>query len=252
MSETSVLDLREIILRGRIALGLSARALAEKAGVSHSYISQIERGIIRRPSLLVLKRLSQLLPGISYSDLLKVAGYGQGMTARSETIIETDRQREIAQRLWEAAAEISKDAAGIVAAGFCSLPLCSTVPASFGVAAAEVAQDGDVERVLVHEARLRGDKQAYALRVFGDSMVDVGILEGDIVIVSPASAWRSGDICVVRLNGTEHSLKRLVIQDELIILQPCNSKYAPMVLPPERQAELHVYGKVIHCERSFP
>lgn len=233
-------------------MGYSARALAEKAGVSHSYISQIERGIIRRPSLLVLKRLAEALPGTNYPKLLAAAGY-----LTPERIISSDedgchdRQRSIAEKLWEVAEELTRQAGGVNGKEFRSVQLYSSVPASFGLAAAEPAPQDERERVLIHESRLRGDPDVYALRVYGDSMSEAGILEGDIVIVSPRSQWRSGDVCVVRINGGEHSIKRVVTQGELVILQPCNSRYEPVAVPPERQGELHVCGKVIHCERSF-
>lgn len=253
MNETkSTGELRGLVLRERLAMGLSARALAQKAGVSHSYISQIERGIIRRPSLLVLKRLAEALPGASYTKLLAAAGY-----LAPESFINDDedgcrdRQRTIAEKLWEVAGELTRQSSGVASMEYRSVQLHASVPASFGMVTAEPAPQDERERVLIHESRLHGDPDAYALRVHGDSMSDAGILEGDIVVVSPRSQWKSGDVCVVRLNGGEHSIKRLVMQGELVILQPCNSRYEPVAVPPERQGELHVCGKVIHCERSF-
>lgn len=253
MNETKATgELRNLVLRERLAIGYSARALALKTGVSHSYISQIERGIIRRPSLLVLKRLAEALPGASYAKLLKAAGYiaPESFVNEDEDCCR-DRQRTIAEKLWEVAGELTRKPEGAAGAEYRSVQLYSSVPASFGLAASEPVPQDDRERVLIHESRLRGDPDAYALRVHGDSMTDAGILEGDTIIVSPRSQWRSGDVCVVRLNGGEHSIKRLVMQGELVILQPCNSRYEPMAVPPERQSELHVCGKVIHCERSF-
>ncbi len=253
MKETAIANsLREIVLRGRLALGCSARELAKRIGVSHSYVSQIERGIICRPSLLVLKRLTQALPAISYADLLSASGYCGVAEEISGAAQSHERQRAIAERLWEVAGELTRQAADAGTGEFRSLPLLSSVPASFGVAAAESLPQNDCESAHIHESRLRGDAGAYALRVHGDSMADAGILEGDIVVVSPRSQWKSGDICVVRLNGGEYSIKRVVAQGELIILQPCNSRYEPLAVSPECQGELHICGKVIHCERSFP
>jgi SOS-response transcriptional repressor LexA len=253
MNETRATgELRGLVLRERLAAGYSARALAEKVGVSHSYISQIERGIIRRPSLLVLKRLAEALPGANYSRLLAAAGYCSPESFIGDNEDSScDRQRTIAEKLWDVAGELTRQAGGVASVEYRSIQLYSSVPASFGMAAAEPAPQDERERVLIHESRLRGDPDAYALRVHGDSMSEAGILEGDIVVVSPRSQWRSGDVCVVRLNGGEHSIKRLVMQGELVILQPCNSRYEPMAVPPERQGEMHVCGKVIHCERSF-
>mgnify|MGYP005653995041 CR=1 FL=1 len=107
------------------------------------------------------------------------------------------------------------------------------------------------ETTRIHEGKLNGDKDAFALRVRGDSMVEAGILEGDLVIVSPNTPYKSGDICVVRIGGGEHSIKRVVFQGNLVILQPCNSSYEPIVLDENSRQDLHVYGRVIHVERSF-
>ena len=69
----------------------------------------------------------------------------------------------------------------------------------------------------------------YALVVKGDSMMDIGILDGDTVIIKPADTARDGDIVVALIDDNEATLKRLRHIDETIIeLIPENSSMQPM------------------------
>jgi len=257
------MDLKSIVRRGRLELGLSARALAQTIGVSHSYISQIERGVIKRPSPMVLKRLAETLKVVPYWEFLRACGYTYGTEGeeRGESAIESverlgdKRRHTLAKRLWEVAAELGHTDAMPPVAGasaYRRVPVFTTIPASFGAGSQAVVLEYDeVETTRIHESKLNGDTEAFALRVKGDSMVEAGILEGDLVVVSPNTPHRSGDICVVRISGGEHSIKRIVLQDDMVILQPCNSNYEPIVIEEGSKDDLHIYGKVVHVERSF-
>ena len=76
------MNLREIVRRGRLKLGLSGRKLAESIGVCHSYISQIERGTISRPSPAVLKKLAEVLPDVDYWELLELCEHAEAGEVR--------------------------------------------------------------------------------------------------------------------------------------------------------------------------
>jgi len=257
------MNLKTIVRRGRLELGMSARALAQTIGVSHSYISQIERGVIKRPSPMVLKKLAETIPGVPYWEFLKACGYMRGKeeedlgekSVNATGKLGDNRRRMLAKRLWEVAAELSHADATPECArerGYRRVPVFTSIPASFGGGSQAVILEYDeFETTRIHESRLNGDEEAFALRVKGNSMVEAGILEGDLVVVSPNTPYKSGDICVVRISGGEHSIKRIVLQDDLVILQPCNSSYEPVVIEECSKDDLHVYGKVIHVERSF-
>lgn len=73
MNESKHSDLGEFIRQQRERANLSLRRLAEKAGISNPYLSQIERGI-RKPSAEILKSLSRALE-ISANSLYKKAGW---------------------------------------------------------------------------------------------------------------------------------------------------------------------------------
>lgn len=70
----------------------------------------------------------------------------------------------------------------------------------------------------------------FALTVKGDSMIDAGIFEGDIVFIKKQSFVQNGKIAAVLLtDSNEASLKKFYKTKDNIILQPCNSEYEPIV-----------------------
>lgn len=104
-----------------------------------------------------------------------------------------------------------------------NLPLVSAVPA--GKLAMNFPPDYVDDYITVEDVK---DAQAFALRVKGNSMAP-RIEDGDTVIVSPAQEPRSGDICVVRVNG-EDTLKKVKFEGSYIHLIPLNPDYEPMTV----------------------
>ena len=72
-----------------------------------------------------------------------------------------------------------------------------------------------------------GDPSCFALRVRGDSMINAGILNGDMVVVRPQQTADDGQIVVARI-GDEATVKRLRLQDGQVWLMPENDAYAPI------------------------
>lgn len=85
----------------------------------------------------------------------------------------------------------------------------------------------------------------FALHVKGDSMVNAGILDGDIVIVNQTPVAENGEI-VVALIDDEATVKRFYQEDDHIRLQPENDKYAPIIVD-----GCSILGKVITLIRSY-
>ncbi len=72
-----------------------------------------------------------------------------------------------------------------------------------------------------------GDPSCFALRVRGDSMVNAGILSGDMVVVRPQTSADDGQIVVARI-GDEATVKRLRRRDGQVWLMPENEAYSPI------------------------
>ena len=91
----------------------------------------------------------------------------------------------------------------------------------------------NVESVPINEM-LIGENR-YALQVKGDSMIDEGILDGDIVICDKRDTAREGEIVVALIDQQEATLKKIHFsKDKKIILIPANSSHKPMTYSPTR------------------
>lgn len=88
----------------------------------------------------------------------------------------------------------------------------------------------------------------FMVRVCGDSMIDAGILDGDILVVDRSREAASGKIVVAVLDG-ELTVKRLVRSGGRLLLVPENEAYAPMEIAEGR--ELLVWGVVTGVVRRF-
>lgn len=80
------------------------------------------------------------------------------------------------------------------------------------------------------------------LKVKGDSMIDAGIVDGDLVLVHRGVEVKSGDIVVAMLNG-EFTLKRFIVEKKRIFLKPENSSYSLIEINSKDTFE--IFGKVI-------
>lgn len=100
------------------------------------------------------------------------------------------------------------------------------------------------------DPRLGGTPEAFFLEIHGDSMQGVGILEGDLVLVEPASQRdiRNGEIIAARLGG-EATVKRYFRRDEKVVLEPANPDFAPMLV--HEYDDFAVLGRVMGLFRRF-
>ena len=95
------------------------------------------------------------------------------------------------------------------------------------------------EGSLTLDANLIKNQESFALRVNGDSMINAGILDGDIVVVRLQQGADNGDI-VVALMGEEATVKRFYREKDTIRLQPENPAMAPIY-----STDVDICGKVI-------
>ncbi len=120
------------------------------------------------------------------------------------------------------------------------LPLVGQVSAGQPVLAEE-----NIEDYVQTPSFAGGDKGGYLLKVRGDSMKNVGILDGDVVVVEPQNVAEDGDI-VVALLGEEATVKRFFREPDHVRLQPENDAMAPI-----RSPDVRVMGKVVGLMRSI-
>jgi len=107
------------------------------------------------------------------------------------------------------------------------LPLVGSVAAGLPIEAIE-----NVESYVTIPEVLRRKKPTFLLRVRGDSMIDAGILDGDLIAVRKTQTANIGEIVVARIED-EVTVKRLQKQGANAVLEPANDNYQPIILPAE-------------------
>jgi len=88
----------------------------------------------------------------------------------------------------------------------------------------------------------------FALEVRGDSMIEAGILEGDVALIRRTEAADTGDIVVALIDDEEATLKRFRRRGASIALEPANTSYEVRILPPTR---VRIQGKMVGLFRRY-
>ncbi|MGI8527708.1 MAG: transcriptional repressor LexA [Pseudolabrys sp.] len=88
----------------------------------------------------------------------------------------------------------------------------------------------------------------FALEVRGDSMIEAGILDGDIALIRRSEAADTGDIVVALIDDEEATLKRFRRRGASIALEPANTSYEVRILPPNR---VRIQGKLVGLFRRY-
>lgn len=101
-----------------------------------------------------------------------------------------------------------------------SIPLLGTIAAGLPILSEE-----NIEKMIpVAKSMLRTGKNYFALRVRGDSMIEAGILEGDIAIIESCTTCENGEIVVAVIEDSI-TLKRFYKETNRVKLQPENKNY---------------------------
>jgi repressor LexA len=93
-----------------------------------------------------------------------------------------------------------------------------------------------------------GTGEHYALEVRGDSMVEAGILDGDLALIQRNQTADTGDIVVALIDDEEATLKRFRRRGASIALEPANTAYEVRILPPNR---VQIQGRLIGIYRKY-
>ncbi|MCB9989155.1 MAG: transcriptional repressor LexA [Rhodospirillales bacterium] len=130
-----------------------------------------------------------------------------------------------------------------IAHAFESIPLYGKIAAGSPIEA--IRDEGEMIDI---PPSLLGNGAHYALRVEGDSMINAGINDKDIVIIERAERTEQGQIIVALVDDLEVTLKRFRRAGNRIILEPENDNYEPWVLEPER---VKIQGRLVSLMRTY-
>lgn len=109
-----------------------------------------------------------------------------------------------------------------------------------------VLADERIETVLPLPAELIGNQVSFILTVRGDSMINAGIHEGDLLIVAQQNTAINGDIVVALVDGEDATVKRFYKEADHVRLQPENDAYEPILTK-----NVQILGKVVGLYRHY-
>lgn len=119
------------------------------------------------------------------------------------------------------------------------IPLLGEICAGDGIFAEENFED------YIYNNQIK--EADFALTVKGDSMIEAGIFEGDIVFIKKTPIVRNGAIAaVLLLDSNEATIKKFYKKDSHILLQPCNSHYEPIIT-----RDILILGECVGIFRKF-
>lgn len=194
--------------------------LRSKSGIHRLITALEERGFIQR-----LAHRARAIEVVKMPDALG----GKGFTPK---VIEGDRTDPPPNAMpVEAVHAMEVPVMGRIAAG--------TPIEAISQVSHHVAVPGDM---------ISGKSDHYALEVKGDSMIDAGINDGDVVVIREQTTADNGDIVVALVEGQEATLKRYRRHGSSIALEPANSSYETRVLPDNM---VKVQGRLVGLIRSY-
>ncbi len=122
------------------------------------------------------------------------------------------------------------------------VPLIGSVAAGMPITAIENLEG----HVTLDRNLFKGDG-LFTLRIKGDSMKDIGVLNGDLVIVQQQNAARDGEVVVAIIEG-EATLKRYLREENRILLRAENEQYDDIVVSSDR--DIWIAGKMVGVMRK--
>ena len=196
----------------RQELGISVEELADRINKNKATIYRYEKGDIGKVPYDILEPLSEALD-VSIGYLL-----GSEDTFENRPLPENLKPITKVNRI----------------------PIVGSIAAGKPILATE-----NIESYLILNQEYKAD---FALKIMGDSMIDVGINDGDLALIIKDRPISNGEIYAVLVDG-EATLKKVYKNDDYLTLQTCNSKYEPIVVKEEDNP--YIVGKLSGIVRKY-
>jgi len=130
-------------------------------------------------------------------------------------------------------------------AGVAYVPLVGDIAAGSPI----LAQENVEEIFAVPESMTDSSSDTFFLRVKGESMIEEGILSGDLVMVKKCDYVANGELAAILVDD-EATVKRFYKESNRIVLQPSNKHYQPIIIE-DGSAQCSVIGRIIGLMRSY-
>lgn len=102
--------------------------------------------------------------------------------------------------------------------------------------------------IIVPDSMISAQANHYALEVRGDSMINAGIMDGDIVVIREQETADNDNIIVALVDGHEATLKFYRRKGAMVVLEAANPAYEPRILPED---QIRVQGRLVGLIRNY-
>lgn len=200
----------------------SINQYALHSSVSATYISKLLRGLVEKPpGAVVIKKLAENAQNcISYTELMRAAGH---LPQEYETGKQFDKFKETSPEY---------------NCNIITLPVIDTAAAGAPDPALAMTEYMDFTKDLADGAN-------FVIRVQSNSMADVGIYEGDFVVVKEQPTAENGQTVLVKLDSAV-TVKRFYKLDGKIRLEPANGAHKPL-----DPSDIEIIGVVLTVTRKL-
>ncbi len=138
---------------------------------------------------------------------------------------------------------IPRNARSVETAEAVELPVMGRIAAGVPIAAIS-----EISHTVAVPQSMLGAGEHYALEVRGDSMIDAGINDGDVVVIRQTSSADNGDIVVALVEDQEATLKRFRRSNGMIALEAANPAYETRLY---RDDQVKVQGRLVGLIRTY-
>ena len=196
--------------------------LRSKSGIHRLITALEERGFIRR---LAHRARALEIVKLPESLLAKKPGF-------EPRIIDGDKPDAL-----------PRNARSVETTGAVELPVMGRIAAGVPIAAIS-----EVSHTVAVPQSMLGAGEHYALEVRGDSMIDAGINDGDVVVIRQTTSADNGDIVVALVEDSEATLKRFRRSNGMIALEAANPAYETRLY---RDDQVKVQGRLVGLIRTY-
>lgn len=198
------MNMGDFIKRNREKSKLTQEELAKVIGVSKSAISRYESGDIGKVGI---DKIELLCEAIQVDPMIFITGDENYNKDENNNLIPIRRIRKV--------------------------PILGTIACGSPILAEE-----NIDGYFSIDPSIDAD---YCLYAKGDSMIDIGIHDGDLIFLRQQPVIENGEIGAVLIDN-EATLKKVYITDNEMILQPCNRNYPPIVV---KGGDIKIMGKLV-------
>ena len=198
------MNMGKFIRINREKCNLSQNDLAKMIGVSKSAISRYENGNI---GTVGLDKIELLAKAINVDPMIFVTGDENYTRENDNGITPLYKAKKI--------------------------PILGTIACGNPIFAEE-----NIDGYFIADNNIKAD---FSVKAKGDSMIDIGIHDGDLIFLRQQPVLENGEIGAVLIDN-EATLKKVYINDSEMILQPCNRNYPPIVV---KGGNVKIMGKLV-------